>query len=75
MNAGAAGVAEIAIVMFGVTAAGLTPLLAVTLNEKGPVVVGVPDSTPLAEFKVKPPGSAPDVTANVGVGLPLAVNV
>ena len=57
----------------GLTAAGLTPLLARTVNVNGPTVVGVPDNTPLVEFRANPGGNAPLASAYVGVGLPEAV--
>ena len=50
-------------------------MLAVMVKENDPTVVGVPDMSPLAEFNVSPEGSDPDVTANVAVGVPLAVSV
>ena len=37
-------------------------LLAVTTNEKIPVEVGVPDTTPVAEPRATPGGRAPLVT-------------
>ena len=37
--------------------------------------MGVPEITPVTPFNVMPAGSAPAVTANVGVGLPSAVIV
>ena len=39
--------------------------LAVTLNEDVPAVVGGPLITPVAEFKVRPTGSDPAVSAQV----------
>lgn len=50
-------------------------MLAVIVNENEPVAVGVPETSPVAEFKVRPEGSEPEVTANVAVGVPLAVIV
>ena len=48
-------------------AAGLTPLVAVTVPVNTPLLVGVPDITP-AELKLNPVGKLPDVTLNVGAG-------
>ena len=48
-------------------AAGLTPLVAVTVPVNTPLEVGVPETTP-AELKLKPRGKLPDVTLNVGAG-------
>ncbi len=48
---------------------GLNPLVRVTVPEKVPVWVGVPDNTP-AEDKVRPGGREPAVTLMVGVGVP-----
>ncbi len=53
-------------------AAGLTPLLAVTVPVNVPVAVGVPEIKP-AELKLNPVGRLPNVTLNVGAGVPLAV--
>ena len=50
------------IVMFGVTASGLTPLVAVTVNVARPAVVGVPERTPLVAFRLSPAGRAPEDT-------------
>jgi hypothetical protein len=49
-------------------------LLAETVNETLPAVVGVPESTPLEE-RVSPAGTDPVVTEKVGAGLPVATNV
>ena len=48
-------------------AAGLTPLVAVTVPVNTPLLVGVPDITP-AELKLNPVGKLPEVTLNVGAG-------
>ena len=48
-------------------AAGLTPLVAVTVPVNTPVLVGVPDSTPV-EPRLNPVGKLPDVTLKVGAG-------
>ena len=48
-------------------AAGLTPLVAVTVPVNTPGLVGVPETTP-AELKLNPRGKLPDVTLNVGAG-------
>src|SRR3954462_12734735 len=53
-------------------AAGVTPLLAVTVPVKVPFAVGVPLSRPPL-VSVVPFGSAPAVRLNVGAGEPLAV--
>jgi len=49
--------------MLGVTAAGATPLLALTVNVDAPAVVGVPVNAPVAEFSVNPGGKIPLATA------------
>ncbi len=72
--------------MVGATGAGATvPLkvfeaepamfVAVTVNQNGPPVVGVPEMTPVVGFNVNPVGSSPAVTAKVGAGLPLPMSV
>ncbi len=63
---GAAGAGLTVIEKFWV-AAGLTPLLAVTVPVNAPVLVGVPDSTP-AELRLNPGGRLPAVTLKVGAG-------
>jgi hypothetical protein len=63
------------IVIDGVTASGLTPFVAVTVNVAGPAAVGVPERTPVVAFKLNPAGRAPEDTRNVGAGLPDAANV
>ena len=50
------------------------PLVAEILNVKVPVAVVVPVIAPVAVFSDRPSGSAPVVTAKVGVG-PLVVKV
>ena len=50
------------IVMREVTASGLTPLVAVTLNVALPALVGVPDRTPVLASRLNPAGSAPEDT-------------
>src|SRR5882762_11205396 len=67
--------AETVMVIGGVTAGLPTPLLADTVNVKDPVVVGVPESTPVAAARPRPGGRAPLATAKVGAGLPLAWKV
>ncbi len=69
--AGATGAGLTVIEKFWV-AAGLTPLLAVTVPVKVPLLVGLPEMTP-AELKLNPGGRLPDVTLKVGAGVPLAV--
>ncbi len=53
-------------------AAGLTPLLAVTVPVYAPTPVGLPEIIP-AELKLSPGGRLPEVTLKVGAGEPLAV--
>jgi hypothetical protein len=62
-------------VIEGLTALGAVPLDAVTVKVNGPAVVGVPEMTPVAELRVKPPGTVPLETVKVGAGNPLAMNV
>ena len=50
-------------------AAGENPFDAVTVPLNVPATVGVPDTTP-AVLKLRPVGSAPDVTAKVIVAVP-----
>lgn len=51
-------------------------LVATTRNVPVPAVVGVPESSPVVAFRVKPAGRAsPVVRLNVGAGEPDAVNV
>ena len=52
-----------------------TPLLAVTVKVLAPGVVGVPETTPVAEFSTSPPGSAPAVMVKVAAGRARAVKV
>ena len=73
-NSGATGAAFTTIVRVGVTASGLVPLAAVTVNVNVPAVVGVPDKTPPA-LNVSPAGNAPELTVNVIGVVPVAVNV
>ena len=54
------------IVIEGVTASGLTPFVAATVNVAAPAAVGVPDRTPVVVFRLSPAGSAPEFTLNVG---------
>jgi len=61
-------------VISAVTASGLTPFVARTAKVNGPVVVGVPDRTPVVASRLNPGGRAPLATANVGAGYPLAEN-
>jgi len=60
-------------VSVNVSLVGPTELVAVTVNENVPVLVGVPESTPVELLKLTPCGSVPD-SVNVGVGKPLALN-
>jgi hypothetical protein len=58
-------------VIEALTAAGLTPLLAVTVNAYGcPLTVGVPVRNPVDGFNAIPVGSEPDETVYVGTGEP-----
>jgi len=50
-------------------------LVAVTVKVDVPVVVGVPESTPVVGSNSRPTGSDPLLTAYVGAGYPAAVNV
>jgi hypothetical protein len=45
------------------------------VNGELPAVVGVPLITPVEEFRVKPAGSAPAVTAHVATVIPGTVSV
>jgi hypothetical protein len=49
--------------------------VAVTTPLNVPAADGVPPRTPEVAFSESPPGNAPDVTLNVGVGLPFAAKV
>ena len=60
------------VMLKGCVATGSTPLLAVTVPVKVPLVFGVPLITP-AGLKVRPVGNPPTVTLKVGGGDPLAV--
>ena len=55
-------------------ASGVMPLVAVMTKAKIPLTVGVPDRTP-AVLSVTPVGKEPEVTENVGAGVPVAVTV
>jgi hypothetical protein len=66
---------ETTMVMDGLTASGVTPLVALTVKVDEPAVVGVPDNTPVVVFNDRPGGRAPADTAKVGAGLPEAANV
>ena len=55
-------------------ASGVMPLVAVMTKGKVPLTVGVPDRTP-AVLSVTPVGNEPEVTENVGTGVPVAVTV
>ena len=52
---------------------GAVPLLAVTVKVNDPLVVGVPEITPVVASSWRPAGSEPVVTVNVGAGVPVAV--
>ncbi|PJN08399.1 hypothetical protein CG723_28880 [Streptomyces sp. CB01635] len=47
--------------------------VAVTVKVKAPVVVGVPVMAPVVALRVRPGGSAPPVTAKVGLPVPPVV--
>jgi hypothetical protein len=66
---------ETTMVTDGLTASGLTPLVAVTVKVEEPGVVGIPDNTPVVAFNARPGGSAPADTVKVGAGLPEATKV
>src|SRR5215467_5351660 len=72
-NAGG-GAGEITLSTKSCTASGAMPLLAVNCNGNVPPVVAVPESTPEAELKLMPEGSAP-ASASVGAGVPDARTV
>ena len=74
MKTGATGIAETVMVRELVAASGATVLLAATVKVLEPTAVSVPDKTPSLASS-RPAGSVPDPTENVGVGLPVAVNV
>jgi hypothetical protein len=57
-----------------VSVSELLPELAVILNVKSPVPVGVPERTPLDGFSDNPAGSEPEETLHVGVEVPAAWN-
>src|SRR5947207_8865651 len=71
---GAPGVPEV-IGMVKLWVAAPLEFVALMTPVKLPVAVGVPDSTPVVPFSVTPVGNAPDVTAKVGAGDPLAVTL
>jgi hypothetical protein len=75
VNTGADWAGLSVIVREGVTASGLTPLAAATVNVATPAAVGVPERTPLVVFRLSPAGRAPEAILKVGAGSPLAVNV
>ena len=75
VNTGATWAWLTVIVIDGVTASGLAPFVAAIVNVAGPAAVGVPDRTPLVVFRLNPAGSAPELTRNVGAGLPVAAKV
>jgi len=50
-------------------------LVAVTVKVEVAPTEGVPEIAPLAESSVRPAGSAPPVTENVGAGVPDAETV
>ena len=78
MKTGADGVPVaglMVMVIDGLTASGGVPLVAVTVKVNVPVVVGVPEMTPVAELRVRPPGSDPLEIVKVGAGEPVATKV
>ena len=46
-----------------------------SVNVTEPTEVGVPDTTPVDEFKTSPPGRAPEDTVNVIGAVPVVVTV
>jgi hypothetical protein len=54
---------------------GAIPLLAVMVIVEEPTVVGVPEIPPVVPLRLRPAGRLPAVTANVGLGVPVAVTV
>jgi len=62
-------------VSVGLTASGLTPLVALTVNVNVPAETGVPDSTPVRASSSNPSGKAPEASAKLGAGTPDAANV
>ena len=56
------------------TASGLVPFAARTVNVNVPAAVGVPERTP-TELIVRPPGNAPESIVKVIGVVPVAVNV
>lgn len=56
-------------------ASGVLPFNATSVNVDVPAVVGVPEITPDAALSVRPAGSEPAITLQVGVGDPVAVAV
>jgi hypothetical protein len=71
---GAPGAVE-AIVIEKFCVAVPATFVAVTTPVNVPPAFGVPESVPLVEFSVSPPGKPPEVRLNVGAGEPFAANV
>lgn len=65
--------AEAIVSVYVAVESGAVPLLAVTVKVNDPLVVGVPDITPVVVSSWRPAGSEPVVTVNVGAGVPVAV--
>ena len=50
-------------------------MLAANVPANVPIAVGVPPITPVAELRVSPVGRLPDISENVGGGMPVATKV
>src|SRR6476661_8094064 len=70
-----AGYGPTVISSVGVTASGDTPLDALIVKVNVPASVGSPESVPVLSSRASPGGSEPELTLNVGFGLPMASNV
>jgi len=75
VKAGAAGAGVTVMVMGAVTASGMAPLLARTVNGVDHAAVGVPDTVPVVESRLKPGGRVPLAIVKVGAGVPVATKV
>ena len=75
LGSGGTLAATTVMVIEGLTASGLTPLVAEMVKVKGPVALGVPESTPVLASKVRPVGKVPEASVKVGAGVPLAEKV
>jgi hypothetical protein len=52
-------------ILYGQVVVDVVPPLSVTLSDQVPTAVGVPATTPVAAFSVKPAGKDPEASANV----------